>query len=122
MYDDKFALFVCAKSGLAPAATAGVEAVPPPHWVEQPGVVGETVTALVSVPVAVTTPVTVTVADSPTARFTPPATLLPVEPVVLHPPGGKSVHVTATEPTLDGTVSANEAVPGPVPVFLMVIV
>jgi hypothetical protein len=59
IYDELFADFVSVKWGLAPALIVGVEAGPPPHCVEQPGVVGVMVAVLVTTPTLVTAPVTV---------------------------------------------------------------
>jgi hypothetical protein len=59
MYVVRSASLVWPKSGLSLALMVAVEAVPPPHWVEQPSVVGVTVAAFVTTPAPVTTPVTV---------------------------------------------------------------
>jgi hypothetical protein len=62
------------------------------------------------------------VAVAPLGRLTVPATVLPVEPLVLQVPPPAVEHVTATDPTVVGTESLIDAVPGPQPVFLTVIV
>jgi hypothetical protein len=80
------------------------------------------VAVLVTAPALVTTPVTVYVATALAGRFTNPATVLPVEPVVVHVPPPVVEHVTPTDPTVDGTVSAIVAVPGPLPLLVTVIV
>jgi len=95
----------------------GVVVIPPPHWVVQPGVVGVTITLLLTDPAESTTPVTVNVVEAPAARLTVPDTSLPVAPQV---PGAAVVQ--ATDPTVPGTVSATVAVPAPVPMFLTMIV
>jgi hypothetical protein len=59
MYEDWSATLVWVNTGLLLALIVGVEAVPPPHCVEHPGVVGDTVAVLVSAPALVTTPVIV---------------------------------------------------------------
>jgi hypothetical protein len=59
MYDAWSATFVCVNTGLSLALIVGVDASPPPHCVEHPGVVGDTVAAFVSAPGLVTTPVIV---------------------------------------------------------------
>jgi hypothetical protein len=109
-------------NGLAVALMGGVEAVPPPHTVVQPGVVGDTVTALVTAPALVTTPVTVKVALVPAGRLTVPAIEVPIPRVVVHVPVPVAVQVTTTDPTVGGTTSAMVAVPGPVPSLVTVIV
>jgi hypothetical protein len=107
MYDVESAIFVCVNTGLAAALMVGVDAEPPPHCVEQPGVVGVTVAVL---------------ATAPAGRFTEPATAFPDEPVVVQVPPAVAEHVTPTDPTVVGTVSAIDAVPGPVPLLVTVIV
>jgi hypothetical protein len=121
MYDVLSATFVCAKNGF-PAALTVVDATPPPHCVEQPGVVGDTVAALVTTPDPVTTPVTDIVATSPGLRFSETSTEVATDPLVSHVPVPKTAHVTLTEPTVAGTGSETDAVPAPVPVFETVIV
>jgi hypothetical protein len=54
--------------------------------------------------------------------LTVPATELAVDPVVVHVPVPVAEQVTPTEPTVDGTASAIDADPGPVPSLVMVIV
>jgi hypothetical protein len=108
--------------GLGPAVVVAVVASPPPHCVEQPGVVGATVAVLVRSPALVTVPSTLYVATAPTGRATAPATVLLEDPVVSHVPPPVVVHETETDPTVAGTVSATVAVPGPVPVLVTAIV
>jgi hypothetical protein len=111
---------------LPTAEIGGVDASPPPHclfgagW--QPSVVDVIVAVFATLPAPDTTPVTVYVALWPAGRFTEPTTVLSVEPAVSHVPVPGAVHVTATEPTVAGTVSETMAVPGPVPVLFTVIV
>jgi hypothetical protein len=126
MYDAWSAVLVCVNSGWSPADVGVVVASPPPHWSFgagwQPGVVGVIVAVFATLPAPVTTPVTVYVALWPAGRFTAPAMLFPLEPAVLHVPPVVAVQATDTEPTVDVTVSAIVADPGPVPVLVTVIV
>jgi hypothetical protein len=48
--------------------------------------------------------------------------VLPLEPAVVQVPPSVTAHDTATDPAVDGTVSAIVAVPGPEPVLETVIV
>jgi hypothetical protein len=120
MYEVVSAVLVCVNTGLAPALMVGVEADPPPHCVEQPGVVGDTVAVFVTFPEDVTTPLTVYVATAPAGSVMVPATVLPLDPVVVHVPVPVAEQVTPTDPIVDGTGSLIVAVPGPVPVFVTV--
>ena len=59
MYDSWSALLVWVNTGLAEAVIGPVDAGPPPHCVEHPGVVGEMVAVLATLPAAMTAPLTV---------------------------------------------------------------